>query len=76
MHCSRVLCFKIQKLHKAAKWLQFNWDFMNKIEVIVYCCILPTLAQLQSGAKLMKIKKDMASVYITQTYLQTEYKLD
>ena len=26
-------CLKIQKLHKAAKRLQRNWDFMNKIEV-------------------------------------------
>ena len=23
----------IQKLHNAAKWLQYTWDFMNKIEV-------------------------------------------
>ena len=23
----------IQELHKAAKWLQFNWNLMNKIEV-------------------------------------------
>ena len=25
--------FKIQKLHKAEKRLQYNWDFMNEIEV-------------------------------------------
>ena len=30
---TEILRNKIQKLHKAAKWLQCNWDFMNKIEV-------------------------------------------
>ena len=34
-----------------------------------------TLAQLQSGARPVKKKKKMASVYIYQTYLQTKYKL-
>ena len=29
----QILLNKIQKLHKARKWLQCNWDFMNKIEV-------------------------------------------
>ena len=47
---------------------------MNKTEVKIKYCILPTLAQLQSGARPMKIK-NMASVYIYQTYLRTEYKL-
>ena len=28
-----IVSSKIQKLHKAAKWLQCNWDFMNKIDV-------------------------------------------
>ena len=47
---------------------------MNKTEVKIKYCILPTLAQLQSGAIPMKIIK-MASVYIYQKYLQTKYKL-
>ena len=30
---TEILGNKIQKLHKFAKWLQCNWEFMNKIEV-------------------------------------------
>ena len=69
-----IFLLEMQKLQKATKWLQCNWDFMNKTEVKIKYCILPTLAQLQSGAIPMKIIK-MAIVYIYQKYLQTKYKL-
>ena len=62
---------QIQKLHKAAKRLQCNWDFMNKIEVKIQFCIPLTLAQLQSGARLMKIKK-----WLVFTYIKPIYKLN
>ena len=51
----------IQKLHKAAKWPQYNWDFMNKIKVKI----------LQSGGRPMKIKK-----WLVFTYIKPIYKLN
>ena len=35
---TEILWNKIQKLHKAAKRLQWDWDFMNEIEVKIYFC--------------------------------------
>ena len=34
----QILGNKNQKLHKASKRLQCNWDFMNKIKVKIQCC--------------------------------------
>ena len=59
---------KIQKLHKAVKRLQCNLDFMNKIEVQTWCCMLPTLVQLQSGARPIKIKNGWCLHILNLTY--------
>ena len=37
----QILRNKIQKLHKAAKCLHCNWDFMNKIEVKIVHTPIP-----------------------------------